>query len=303
MSEVNISSGTRNWGSLSMESIYGQGRVSPRLALNFRQHPFFAADVELIDVTLRLEVSHELVGVTRLPRVILRQDAPLSVEFPTTHHMLRYATDSLGSGSTAIVFAATLHGEGRARLDPSRVPVGATRFMGEPELGEWGPITISTGTTSTLQVSRSEWFERVLAPCRGETYVYLELALPPDSTEWSTAIAHLRDAERCYALGDDPGVFLRLKAALDALPGAKQRILDDITDAAKQKAMDDLIRKIGAFLHAGRHVSESGDEAGVFPVDHLDAAFALDTVRVALAHLSLLLAANQRRTAARRGDS
>jgi len=62
--------------------------------------------------------------------------------------------------------------------------------------------------------------------------------------------------------------------------------------------LDELLKKVGEFLHAGRHVSTEGTEQGTFAVDHLDAAFAIDLMRVLLSHLSLMLSSERRRAAA-----
>ena len=48
------------------------------------------------------------------------------------------------------------------------------------------------------------------------------------------AVSNLDNAERPYASGDDAAVFVHLRGALDALPGAKKAILDDIRDERKE---------------------------------------------------------------------
>lgn len=76
------------------------------------------------------------------------------------------------------------------------------------------------------------------------------------------------------------------------MPGATQEILSRIADAEKRKHLNDLLKSFGNYLHDGRHVSE---QDGQSPVDHLDAAFALDMTRVLLSRLSLMLTAEERR--------
>ncbi len=92
--------------------------------------------------------------------------------------------------------------------------------------------------------------------------------------------------------GEDDAVFHKLRAWLDSLPRAKKEILARIADKDKREHLDDLLLSFGKYLHDGRHVKE---EDGLFPVDHLDAAFALDMTRVLLSHLSLMLTAGERR--------
>lgn len=300
MSEITISSGSRNWGSLSVEGISGIGRVHPRLLLNLKQHPFFAADVELVDTTLRLTSVTELIGQARIADLHLSPDSYCSVEVPTSQRMLEFVTDGLTAAATSVALTATLEGRGRARIDPNRASSpGLVRFVGEPEFGEWGDVTLSSAVPSNIQVPRSQWYESVLKPCQNESYIYLEIALPVAPSElapeWQTAVGHLQSAERAYALGDDPTVFLHLRGALDALPGAKRRIFDAISDPDKREAMDTMVKSVGDFLHRGRHISVGGSRPGEFAVDHLDSALALDMMRTLLAHLSLMLPAHRER--------
>jgi hypothetical protein len=112
-----------------------------------------------------------------------------------------------------------------------------------------------------------------------------------------SAVNNLVQAEQAYAAGDDPAVFLYLRDALVSLPGSKKNILDGISDAAKREDLDAILNQAGKFLHSGRHVGGEGTQQGTFPVDRLDAAFAIDLMRVLLSHLSLRLAADRRRAA------
>jgi len=96
------------------------------------------------------------------------------------------------------------------------------------------------------------------------------------TVEWANAVTQLDRGEAAYATGDDPAVFSHLRGALDALPGAKKHVLDGVSDTNKRSRLDTLLKDAGEFLHTGRHVAKLGEQAGSFPVTHVDAAFALD---------------------------
>ena len=134
---------------------------------------------------------------------------------------------------------------------------------------------------------------------RRQQYRYLEVVLPRSDEvlkqDWAKAVANLDNAERAYASGDDAAVFLHLRGALDALPGAKKAVLDDVRDEKKRGYLDAVLVKAGEFLHGGRHVAANGTLAGTFAVDHMGAAFALDLMRVLLSHLSLMLSGERQR--------
>ncbi len=307
MSEITISSGNRLWGSFTVESLTARGRVSPRLNLQLKQRPSPVADVELLDVVLRLEFRQEVIGETRLVGESMVAGGYNNLEVSTTHRLLRYVTDSLVANTSVVSLEVWLRGRGRVRMDAARAQAGRVQMASDPPLGEWTDITIGSGSPETIQISRSEWFERVLSPIRDDSYVYLELALPtvPDelAPEWGNAVGLLHDADRAYATGDDAAVFVYLRGALDALPGAKKRIVEAVADESKREALDALLKQAGVFLHRGRHVAETGEQAGTFSVDHSDSAFALDLMRVLLSHLSLLISSERRRASVQRDDS
>jgi hypothetical protein len=55
--------------------------------------------------------------------------------------------------------------------------------------------------------------------------------------------------------------------------------------------MNKLTTALSAYLHSGRHVTTGGEQAGTFPVDHIDAGFALNLMQVLLSYTSRALAA------------
>ena len=290
----------RRWAVLELQSVHGLGRLSPRLQMVFGARPLANCKVKIDELTLRLEFGQELLGEDRvMDKDVFFESASIMFEVPIQPRLLRYVTDSIGPQVTSVQLTAQLSGKGQYWMDaatPPRVPA----MVNDPEPGKWIPFVISSGGSSaSIQIARSDWYERVLVPTRNEQYRYLEITLPRDDAvlgaEWSSAVGHLHSAEKAYATGDDAAVFVHLRGALDALPGAKQDILAAIDNDKKRQSLDTVLAKAGQFLHSGRHVAADGAQAGSFPVDHVDAAFALDLVRVLLSHLSLMLAAERDR--------
>jgi len=284
-----------SWATLDLRDIQGVGRLSPRLLVRFAARPRAHSKVLLADVTLRLEHGQELIGQGRIVEERVEYDGvQIMFEVPTSARLLRHVTDSLGPASSALELTARLHGLARTWLDAA-APIGQ-RMAGNPEPDTWEPLTLTSSYPETLKVPRANWYEQVLAPTRHEQYRYIELALPRSdqmlTVEWANAVTQLERAEAAYATGDDPAVFSHLRGALDALPGAKKHVLDGVSDTDKRSRLNTLLKDAGEFLHSGRHVAKLGEQAGSFPVTHVDAAFALDLLRVLLSHMSLLLVAD-----------
>lgn len=302
--EVRERSGGRAWATLDLQAIGGLGRLSPRLQMYFTARPASYTQVVLEDMTLRLEYRQELIGEGRVVGIqVLYEPSPVTFEVVTCQRLLRHITDGVHPTATVVQLAAKLSGFALVSLDQNfPTTPGFGRLTTDPRPGESKRLTVSHGAPSVLQVPRADWYERVLAQTRNEQYRYLEIALPKDDKalgdEWMSAVNHLVEAEQAYAAGDDPAVFSYLYGALSSLPGAKQKILAGISDSNKRKQLDELLKKAGEFLHAGRHVSTEGTEQGTIPVDHLDAAFAIDLMRVLLSHLSLMLSSERGRAAA-----
>ena len=295
-----LEGGWRNYATLDLKSVASLGRIIPRLQLNFEGRPESYTKVVLDDATLRLEFRNELIGEGRVTGIEITYDrSAVTFEVVTSQRLLRHVTDGLTSADPVVQLDARLHGRGRVRVDPS---APESNRMARPvgwEPGQWWPFALHAGMPSALQFSRADWYQQVLSPTRSERFRYLEVALPLDDSalgaEWGKAVGLLVNAERAYAAGDDPSVFQQLRGALDSLPGAKQQILAGISDDKKRADLENLLKQAGQFLHDGRHVAADGEQAGTFPVNHLDAAFAVDLMRVLLSRLSLMLSADRQR--------
>jgi hypothetical protein len=249
----------------------------------------------LLEVYIRLEYANELIGESRLHRLHPNQyGSQVAFEIVTSLRLLRFITAGLSPTTTSFQINAEVLGHGKFSLKAMDAIGGGSRSGDDPQPGEWKEFELSQRHAS-VSIDRSEWYQSVLAPTKGEQYRFLEIALPRSdgelAREWAESIQNLQNAERSYATGDDAAVFNHLRGALDALPGANQNICNSIGNDRKRRATDDLVKQVGVYLHLGRHVSQSGSETGTFPVDHLDAAFAIDLMRTTLSHLSLILSA------------
>ena len=299
---IDVGEGGRAHAVLDLKNLAGMGRINPRLQLHFEARPQSYTKVVLEDVTLRLEFRQELLGEGRVTDTEIAYDrSPVTFEIVTSQRLLRHVTDGLTSADPIVQLDARMRGRGRVWVDPNAPEShGMARPVGW-EVGKWWSFSLSSGNPSALQAARADWYQQVLTQTRSERFRYLEVALPQDDTalgaEWGSAVDLLAAAERPYASGDDPAVFQQLRGALDALPGAKQQILAGIRDEKKRNDLDNLLKQASQFLHDGRHVASDGELAGTFPVDHLDAAFAIDLMRVLLSHLSLMLSSDRQRAA------
>jgi len=169
-------------------------------------------------------------------------------------------------------------------------------MAGNPEPDTWEPLTLTSSCPETLKVPRANWYEQVLAPTRNEQYRYIELALTAVRPDAHGRVGKRRDAARSCGgrLRDQrpSSVFPLARRARRSAWCQEARPLDGVSDTNKRSRLDTLLKDAGEFLHTGRHVAKLGKQAGSFPVTHVDAAFALDLLRVLLSHMSLLLVAD-----------
>ena len=54
----------------------------------------------------------------------------------------------------------------------------------------------------------------------------MEAPLGPEADSWAKTLDQVAEAEKSYDLGDDAGVFSKLKGAFEALPNAPKGIFD-----------------------------------------------------------------------------
>ena len=284
---------------IELKRIGASGILNPRLDCSGDAVLMPAVKDARLEVSLRLECGTELIGESRSQRLNLGEYGnQIYFEIVTSQRLLRHITDGLPSSQPIVQMTARLQGVGWYTLKTDADRPGDIRTGSDPQPGQYKEFELKN-ESSSLSIERSEWYRNVVAQTRGEQYRFLEIALPRSDSalarEWGEAVQHLQSAEQSYTAGDDAGVFARLRNALDALPGAKQEICEGIRDDRKRKALDELLKQVGEYLHLGRHVSNSGPESGRVPVDHVDAGFAIDLVRTVLSHLSLMLSTEENR--------
>lgn len=281
--------GSRIWVKVDTGGIpTARGLLAPRLVIPLRfTTPSERVEAELRTVRLQVTYDGEVIGEALvIGEPVLRGGTPYHCEVPVTHAALEYITGRL-TGTASVTL--DLHWNGQLAVtwhcneqDP--------RTMSDPEPGVETLLTLGHSAARSLHIARSDWFTHVLTPTRHEDYLFLEVAVPRGAAAagWTNAYAALRKAEESYALGDDAAAFNHLRGSLDALPGAKQHILDGLAEPRRGE-LDKLTKAIGNYFHAGRHVSKEGPAAGTFPVDHQDAGFAIHLMKTLLSHLSQVL--------------
>ncbi|WP_298443205.1 hypothetical protein [Ferrimicrobium sp.] len=284
---------------VDMNIISASGRLNPRL--NFNGEATLTPSIERasLEIYIRLEFDGELIGESRMQRVDVGDNgSQVSFEVVVSSRLLRFITDRLIPTQHSLNLDAQLLGHGTFTFKPADPSKRSVRVGDDPEPGVPKLFELAQNHVP-IAIDRAEWYQSVLGPTKGEQYRFMEVALPRSDQElardWGNAVAQLQEAEKAYSVGDDAAVFLYLRGAIDALPGATQHICDSIQDLRKKTAVDELVKQVGKYFHLGRHVSSDGPEEGRFPVDHLDAAFALDLARTTLSHLSLILSAEAER--------
>jgi hypothetical protein len=292
-----LNSGNRTQALINLEWVGARGLVSPRLLLCLHaQTPNERTRIEFHDMRVRVMFGQELLGETRIVgEHIGSQGRSIQMEIPTTHRMLNHVTEQLGAQEQVNL---TLSWYGILRV--LREPGGSDpRHQGDPEPGEWTDLQIDEGNhEQPIMVSRSDWYSRVVATVGTSDFIFTEVAVPrgPIGDDWRSTIDLLDRAEKAFVLGDDAAVFVHLRGAFDALPDAKMNIFDDLPEP-QRKYVDDLAKQIGEFLHAGRHVAELIDGRKGFPVNHVDARFAMNLVRVLLSYASIAIHAAKSQSA------
>ena len=170
-----------------------------------------------------------------------------------------------------------------------QLPEGDERAYGLGEGGAWHIESIGEKGTHHLevQVARSDWFEQVVAQLGIGGYLVTPLSLPYGLPAWKSTLDHLDQAARAITQTDPPAVFGHCRAALDAVPGAKQNIFDAMAAGKKRDAINDLTKHIGEYIHSGRHVAPgtASEQAGEFTVDQRDALFVYNMTKLLIAQI------------------
>lgn len=282
-------SGTRTWAQVELDSVTASGLINPQLVLSFTlRTPLERIVTELAQLRLTVMCGNEVLGQGLFLGDTVRYfDTACQAVVPVSRRSLEFVTARLGRESH---LGLELLWDGQIAVTWSPTE-GDNRQSHEPEPGERTLIHLKpAGNRHSASVARSDWYAQVLKPTGGTDYLALEIAVPlgDAAQDWRTVMRHVDSAERSYATGDDSAVFNYLRGAFDALPGAKQHVFDSLPEP-KRAAVNELVTSLTKYLHRGRHVSADASEPGDFPVDHQDAAFAINLMRVLLSYTSLVL--------------
>jgi hypothetical protein len=174
-------------------------------------------------------------------------------------------------------------------------PKGNECARGLEETDVWNIQSIGEKGTYHLevQVARSDWYEHVVTQFGIGGYLVTPLTLPYGLPSWKSTLDHLDQAARAITQADPPAVFGHCRAALDAVPGAKVNIFDAMPEGKKRDAINELTKRIGEYIHSGRHVvpGTASEQADEFPVDQRDVLFVHSMTKLLISQIHGLMAA------------
>lgn len=286
MHEVGISIGNQTWLKLRPQRVTGSGKLMPRLVFDLEATtPRERMEVQIQQLQARLLVSDEVAGYGSFTGAVVGPwGTSVRLEVPISASALDFIDAELVGERIALTLEVSgiLYGKN----DNDDVP----RHASSPKPGEWTSLCFGTSTTVALpfEAARSDWFTNVRGPLGSLRYLFVEIPLPKDSGPLAAAGDRLRDAERALVMGHEAEVFAQCRGAIDALPGAKKNIFDNVTNRDEAAALDALVLHAGNYLHHGRHVGPEGS----FPVTGQDARFALNLTKVIISHVAQIAMRN-----------
>lgn len=287
MQQVSLGDTNKAWVLLDADRVTGQGTIAPRLCFQMRARtPRERMAVEIHLMRAELAIGQERLGEGFLTGIPLAHgERSITIDIPISRPALDYLEAVSPAERVDLELRLTGWLRGKDGNEDGR------RFVGDPAPGEWvfQHFGEARQTTLPFEVARSDWFTHVLQPIGTVQYVSTEIKLTDADPALRAAVSQIAEAERAYSSGNDPAVFLHCRAAIDALPGAKQEIFASLSDKQEAEALNSLMLQAGRYFHLGRHVAPEGSKQGTFPVDHRDARFALNLVKLLIAHTSTVL--------------
>jgi hypothetical protein len=168
---------------------------------------------------------------------------------------------------------------------------GRAQGLGDPEVWHIESVGEKGVHSLEVQVARSDWYEQVVAHLGIGGSLVTPLYLPHGLPAWKSTLDHLDQAARAITQTDPPAVFGHCRAALDAAPGAKLNIFDAMPEGKKRDAINDLTKRIGEYIHSGRHVvpGTAGEQVGEFPVNQRDALFVYNMTKLLISQIYSLV--------------
>jgi hypothetical protein len=288
MNETSVSDGPNVWLKLAARGVRGEGKLLPRLVFEMETRtPRERMQTHIQHLRARLLIAGEVAGTGSASGIIVGPYGnSASIEIPISPNALDYAEAQLTNDRLYLTLAFS--GVLWSKDDNTDRPPYASR----PSPGEWTAVPFGGSAVTSLdfEIARSDWYSRIREPLGTLRYLFVELPLPKTGHPLRKAAERLRDAEQALTAGDEPGVFLHCRGAVDALPGSPKNIFDGLSDAREADALDALVMAAGTYLHRGRHVDRSGSQQGDFPVTGRDARFALNLTKVLISHVAGVVA-------------
>jgi hypothetical protein len=201
-----------------------RGRESPRLFLPLELNtPDERTVTKISHARLQLLDQDELLGDgVLIGEEIGFQKTQVTAEIPVTRRAIDKVTSRLGQDAQ-VGLKLQWYGELLVTWNPSESAL-ASAIPSGAKPGTPTALQLSNQNEQHLTISRSDWYSNVLATLGQVDYLFLEVAISRGKVDaaWTNTLQRLRDAEKAYALGDDPGVFNHLRGAFDGLPGARR---------------------------------------------------------------------------------
>lgn len=287
-----LASSHRQWLTLraSTNPISATGGPVPRIGLPLEARLTVGdIQVQILRFVFDLKLGNTIVGQGEMgPITYLSTDERNFVAWATCpREALAYLIDpSPGQGRVTLTLALA----GLLRYRHSfQAGDGRAQGLGDADTWHIEAIGENSAQQLELQVARSDWYEQVIAQLGIGSYLITSLMLP-GAPSWKATLAHLEQAGRALTEANPPAVFGYCRAALDALPGAKTNMFDAMPEGKKRDAINELTKRLGEYLHSGRHVepNSGGQMAGEFPVDQRDARFAYNLMKLLMAQIGSL---------------
>lgn len=270
-------------------SVTGMGKVQPHLRFGFEARSTVEKmEVEFFHVISKLRVGDEVLGAAvntdYLGQPLQTWEYQFVVEIPVSLRALDFIERQFRGHNLVLQLEMT----GVLRIKDSGTVGSFPQFPKDQQnLVPLDKVTVA------VQVPRSSWINNVLTPIGYGDYIVAEIPRPalPNPADWQTAMDHLVEADQNFRNANDPGVLQECYATFESLPGAPKNIFDKVSDPAKQKQLNELMKVAKDYFQAGRHVSKSGPQPGEFAANRYDAEFSLGMSKLFLAYIARVLAA------------
>lgn len=267
---------------ISFGAVYPRVKFELRLRTNNER-----VQAEIHYLRLRVSFGNEVLGEgSTTGDSIGHYDNRVHIEVPITRTALGFVNENLQADRLDLTLS--LQGWMRVKYEAHD---GQTVYDVPP--GEWSFTTFGINHMAEirLQIARGDWFKRVLEPLGSYEYLLTEVPLLRGqlAAALQSSLRQIKEAERLFAEGNDPAVFLHCKGMVEALPGWPKDIFAAMVDRSKAKVLDELTLAAKQYFDHGRHIAQDGSQTGDFPVNHREALFAINMAKMLLAEIAAVV--------------